>query len=143
MTYQKLQNLVVCHPPCCPWMGCVLSPTPPEHSACLLLLLGSLPDWCWTAWVTSSTILLLCFPCASLSRAPPAQFSFVHAVGVAGRRAIFTCREWVGAGGAASFWMFDLPRSAGDVLSETVLQGRAQESPPLSCSTSPCGSSPA
>lgn len=56
---QKLQNLGVCHHPCCPWVGCVLSPTLPGHSACLLPLPLSLPDWCWAARMISSTILLL------------------------------------------------------------------------------------
>lgn len=85
----------------------MLSPIPPGHSACLLPLPVSLPDWCWAARVTSSTIMPLCFLCASLSSGPPAQFPFVHAVDIAGRRAVFTSR--VGAVGAGAFWMLDLP----------------------------------
>lgn len=47
----------------------------------------------------SSTILLLCFPCASLSTGPPPQFSFVCTVDIAGGRAVLRYREWVSAVG--------------------------------------------
>lgn len=68
---------------------------------------------------------------------------FVHAVDVAGGRAIFRHREWVGAVGAGTFWLFDLPRSAGGVLSGRVVQECTQEFPPMSHSALPCRSSPA
>lgn len=75
----------------------------------------------------SSTILLLCFPCASLSSGPPAQFSFVCTVDIAGGRAVVRYREWVSAVGeepsgcltshaqlevsSVTRWCKDVPRS--------------------------------
>lgn len=71
---QELQNVACATIPMAVWVGCALSPTP-GPLACLLLLLVSLPGRCWPTRVTSSLVLLLCFPCASQNCHFPPQIA--------------------------------------------------------------------